>query len=193
VAVPAVFIDRDGTLIEEAGYLNDLARLVFFPFTVDAVRQLNRGGYAVVVITNQAGIARGIVPPAFLETAHRHISERLEAGGARVDRYYHCPHHPRGIVDGLNIACGCRKPRPGLLLRAADEMGLDLARSFVVGDRWHDLEAGRAAGTGAVLVRTGYGVGDERAPKAGVEADAVVDNLAAAAGWILARASATRS
>jgi D-glycero-D-manno-heptose 1,7-bisphosphate phosphatase len=189
-----VFIDRDGTLIEEAGYLNHLDRLVFFPFSVDAVRQLNAGGYAVVVVTNQAGIARGIVQEAFVGTAHRHISARLEAGGARADAYYHCPHHPSGIVAGLNVACECRKPAPGLLLRAAEEMQLDLGRSFVIGDRWHDLEAGRAAGTGALLVRTGYGAGEERKPKPGVAADAIVDNLAGAAAWILSRyAAATRS
>ena len=191
---PAVFIDRDGTLIEEAGYLNHLDRLVFFPFSVDAVRQLNAGGYAVVVITNQAGIARGIVHESFVETAHRHITERLEAGGAHVDAYYHCPHHPSGIVAGLNVTCDCRKPAPGLLLRAADEMQLDLARSFVIGDRWHDLQAGRAAGTGAVLVRTGYGAGEEQKPKEGIVADAIVDSLAGAAAWILSRnADATRS
>jgi D-glycero-D-manno-heptose 1,7-bisphosphate phosphatase len=191
VAAPAVFIDRDGTLIEEAGYLNELSRLVFFPFSVDAVRQLNRGGFRVVVVTNQAGIARGIVSEAFVAAAHAHISERLRAGGATIDAYYHCPHHPAGIVAGLSRACDCRKPRPGLLLRAAADLDLDLERSFVIGDRWHDLEAGQAVGTRAVLVRTGYGAENERAPRAGVTADAVVDNLAAAAAWILS--GATRS
>jgi D-glycero-D-manno-heptose 1,7-bisphosphate phosphatase len=192
MAMPAVFIDRDGTLIEEAGYLNELSRLVFFPFSVDAVRQLNRGGFKIVVITNQAGIARGIVSEAFVATAHAHISRRLEAGSARVDAYYHCPHHPSGVIAELSRACECRKPRPGLLLRAAADHDLDLSRSFVIGDRWHDLEAGYAAGTRAVLVRTGYGAEHERAPKPGAAADAVVDNLAAAAAWILSGA-ATRS
>jgi D-glycero-D-manno-heptose 1,7-bisphosphate phosphatase len=180
----AVFIDRDGTLIDEAGYLNHLDRLQLFPYTVDAVRQLNRGGFAVVVITNQAGIARGIVPEPFLATAHRHISARLEAGGARVDAYYYCPHHPDGIVESLRRVCDCRKPQPGLLHRAAAELGVDLATSFTIGDRWHDIAAGRAAGTRTVLVGTGYGEGDELRP-AGVSADAVVDNLAGAAAWIL--------
>jgi D-glycero-D-manno-heptose 1,7-bisphosphate phosphatase len=189
VATPAVFIDRDGTLIEEAGYLNHLSRLIFFPYSVDAIRQLNRGGFKVVVITNQAGIARGIVPESFVATAHAHISKRLEAGGARVDGYYHCPHHPKGIVPELSRSCECRKPRPGLMLKAASDMDLDLSQSFVVGDRWHDLEAGRAAGTRAVLVRTGYGAAEEHSPKAGVTADAVVDNLAGAAAWILAEAT----
>jgi D-glycero-D-manno-heptose 1,7-bisphosphate phosphatase len=188
VSQPAVFVDRDGTLIEEAGYLNHLDRLVFFPYSVDAVRQLNRGGFSVVVITNQAGIARGIVPESFLAKAHQHISARLEAGGATVGAYYHCPHHPDGIVESLRRKCDCRKPQPGLLLRAAADLDIDLARSFTVGDRWQDLQAGRAAGTGAVLVRTGYGKAEEQAPRAGISADAVVDNLAGAAAWILSRA-----
>lgn len=183
----AVFIDRDGTLIEEAGYLDSLDRLVFFPYTVDAVRQLNRAGFIVVVITNQAGIAFGIVSEAFLDAAHRHISECLEKGGARVDGYYHCPHHPRGVIASLTCACDCRKPAPGLLLRAGADLGIDLERSFMIGDRWRDVQAGRAAGTATVLVRTGYGRSEEHAPPDGVSADQVTDNLAAAAGWILGR------
>ena len=183
VSKRAVFIDRDGTLIEEAGYLNHLDRLIFFPFTVDAVRQLNRGGFVVVVVTNQAGIARGIVTESFVADAHRHISSRLAAGGARVDAYYHCPHHPAGTVESLKIVCDCRKPRPGLLLRASAELDIDLGASFLVGDRWHDLRAGQAAGTRTILVRTGYGKAEEASPQAG--ANAIVDNLAAAAAWIL--------
>lgn len=180
-----MFVDRDGTLIEEAGYLSHLDRLVFFPFTVDAVRQLNRGGFAVVVITNQAGIARGIVSEAFVSDAHRHIEERLAAGGARLDAFYHCPHHPKGIIEALRESCDCRKPQPGLIRRAAADLDLDLSRSFTVGDRWHDVEAGRAAGTRTVLVRTGYGAAEERTPGPDRHADAVADNLAGAAAWIL--------
>src|SRR4051812_44663640 len=95
----AVFLDRDGTLIEEAGYLDRPDRLVFFPYTVDAVRVLNRAGFAVVVITNQAGIARGIVKEAFVAEAHRAISGKLAAGGARIDAYYYCPHYRSGTVE----------------------------------------------------------------------------------------------
>ena len=180
-----MFLDRDGTLIEEAGYLNSLDRLAFFPFSVDAVRQLNRSGFAIVVITNQSGVARGVVDENFVDVAHRAITERLAAGGARVDGFYHCPHHPEGNVDALRIACDCRKPQPGLLRRAARELDLDLEQSFSVGDRWHDLEAGHAAGTRTVLVRTGYGATNERMPRPGLTPDAVVDNLAGAAAWIL--------
>ena len=189
----AVFIDRDGTLIEEAGYLNHLDRLRFFPYTVDAVRQLNRAGFTVIVITNQAGIARGIVPEPFLDTAHGHISSLLAAGGARVDRYYHCPHHPDGIVPGLAIDCDCRKPRPGLWRQAAADLGIDLEHSYSIGDRWRDVRAARAAGTHAIMVRTGYGRSEELKTNIEVTADAIVDTLAGAVSWILEHATTASS
>jgi D-glycero-D-manno-heptose 1,7-bisphosphate phosphatase len=181
----AVFLDRDGTMIEESGYLNRLERLVFFPFTVDAIRVLNRAGFAVVVVTNQAGIARGIVPESFVADAHRHIAVRLEAGGARVDGFYFCPHYPSGAVEQYRTACDCRKPQPGMLRRAAADLDLDLARSFVVGDRWHDLAAGQAVGARGVLVRTGLGLEDEASPDGAVTPAAIVDNLIDAAAWIV--------
>ena len=181
----AVFLDRDGTIIEESGYLDRLDRMVFFPYSVDAVRALNRAGFTVVVVTNQAGIARGIVREPFVAEAHRAISEKLAAGGARVDAYYYCPHYRTGVVTEYVRACDCRKPEPGMLRRAAADLDLDLARSFVVGDRWHDVAAGRAVGARAVLVRSGLGGGEEARPEAGVHADVVVDTLADAAAWIL--------
>ena len=183
-----MFLDRDGTLIEESGYLDRLERLIFFPFSVDAVRVLNRAGFAVVVITNQAGIARGIVEEAFVGEAHQHIAKRLEAGGAKVDGFYYCPHYPTGVVEKYRSVCDCRKPRPGLLLRAAADLDLDLARSFVVGDRWHDLAAGQAVGARGVLVRTGLGWKEEAAPHAGTVPGAIADNLMDAAAWILQQA-----
>jgi histidinol-phosphate phosphatase family protein len=182
----AVFLDRDGTLIEESGYLDRLDRLIFYPYTVDAVRQLNRAGFLVVVITNQAGVARGIVREEFVQVAHDHISRRLQAGGARVDAFYFCPHHPAGIVESLRVRCDCRKPAPGMLRKAAADLDIDLQQSFCVGDRWHDVDAGYAAGTRTLLVRTGYGASAEGAKREGPAPDAVVDNLAAAAAWILA-------
>lgn len=165
--------------------MSSLERLVFFPYTVDAVRQLNRAGFVAVVITNQAGIARGIVKEEFVSIAHRHISDRIEAGGGRIDAYYHCPHHPDGIVESLRVACECRKPHPGLIRRAAADLDIDLTGSFTIGDRWHDVQAGRAAGTRTILVRTGYGRQEEQKPREGISADAIVDNFAAAAAVIL--------
>jgi D-glycero-D-manno-heptose 1,7-bisphosphate phosphatase len=179
----AVFLARDGTLLEEGNYVDRLDRLVFFPYTVDAVRALNEADFAVVVVTNQSGVARGMYPESFVGEAHRHIDERLHAGGARVDAYYYCPHHPEGIVAELRQDCECRKPRPGQLRQAAADLNLDLMRSFMVGDRWKDIEAGKAVGARTVLVRTGYG---RTAEDANPDNDTVVvDNLIQAVTWIL--------
>ena len=185
----AVFLDRDGTLIEEGNYVSHLSQVKLFPYTVDAVRQLNSAGFKVVVITNQAGIARGIVSETFVAEAHAFLSERLAAGGASVDGYYYCPHHPAGIVNGLNVECECREPEAGLWGRAAVGLGIDLSGSFSVGDRWRDVAAARAAGTRSIMVRTGYGRSEEQSAPPGVATDAIVDNLAAAVGWILETAA----
>jgi D-glycero-D-manno-heptose 1,7-bisphosphate phosphatase len=182
---PAVFLDRDGTMIEDVGYLDSLDRLAFFPWTVDAIRALNRAGLAVVVVTNQSGIARGFFDEAFVGETHQRIEAYLAAGGARVDAYYYCPHHPDGSIDPYRRRCDCRKPARGLIDRAVADLDLDLSRSYVVGDKWSDVQLGRAAGARAVLVRTGSGAAEERRPPPGVAADAVVDHLAAAASWIL--------
>lgn len=184
----AVFLDRDGTMIEEAGYLERLERMTFFPYTPDAIRLLNQAGFAVVVVTNQAGIARGVVKESFVEEVSRVIADRIARGGGEIAGFYHCPHHPQGIVAGFNVACDCRKPGSALFRRAAADLGLDLARSFVVGDRWHDLQAGMAVGARGVLVRTGYGARVEQAPPPGLTGYGVADNLAGAAAWILREA-----
>src|SRR6476620_11542449 len=125
----AVFLDRDGTLVEEAGYLDRLERLVFFPYSVDAIRLLNRANFAVVIVTNQAGIARGIFKESFVAEAHRHITERLAAGKARIDGFYYCTHHPEAVVEEFRRTCDCRKPQPGLLKRAASALGVALDQS----------------------------------------------------------------
>ena len=182
---PGVFLDRDGTLIEDVGYLDTLARLLVFPWTVDAVRALNRAGLPVVVITNQSGIARGYFTEAFVDETHRALDARLAAGGARVDAYYYCPHHPEGAVAAYRQQCDCRKPGRALVDRAGAALHLDPARSFVVGDKWGDVELARAVGARAILVRTGSGAVEEARPRGGLAADAIVDNLAAAASWIL--------
>jgi D-glycero-D-manno-heptose 1,7-bisphosphate phosphatase len=181
----AVFLDRDGTLIEDVGYVCDAADVALFPWTVDAVRALNRAGLPVVVVTNQSGIARGLLTETVLHAVHRHLSALLEAGGARIDAYYYCPHHPDGTVPEYTRRCDCRKPGCALIERAAADLDIDPARSFVVGDKWLDVGAARAAGARGVLVRTGYGAGQESEPPPGMSADAVVDNLVEAASWIL--------
>ena len=188
---PAVFLDRDGTLIEEARDLDRLDLLAFFPWTVDAVRLLNRAGFAVVVTTNQSAVGRGLIDEAFLATVHARIDAQLEAGGARIDRYYFCPHHPTAPIERYRRVCRCRKPAPGMIEDATRDLGLDLARSFTVGDRWRDIQAGQAAGVRAVLVKTGYGAADALQPPADARADAILNNLMEAVGWIL-RAATSR-
>jgi D-glycero-D-manno-heptose 1,7-bisphosphate phosphatase len=185
---PAVFLDRDGTLIEERGYLDRLDLLELFPWTVDALRLLNRAGFATVVITNQAAVARGLIDEAFLGQVHDTIDARL-APHARIDRYYFCPHLADAAVERYRARCDCRKPKPGLIERACREMDLDPARSVMVGDRWLDVACGRAAGTRAVLVRTGHGAREEGAAPPGVQADAILNNLMEAVGWMLRSSS----
>ena len=189
--VPAVFLDRDGTIIEDVGFLRHLDQIVFFPWSIDVIRALNRAGLPVVVITNQSGVARGILTEAFVDETHRRIDERLAAGGARIDAYYYCPHHPEGKVEPYAQACDCRKPGCGMIERASRDLGLDPSRSFVVGDTWLDVGAGRAAGARSILVRqptTSRAELPPVPPPPGLEADVIVDNLAAAASWILTHA-----
>jgi D-glycero-D-manno-heptose 1,7-bisphosphate phosphatase len=183
----AVFLDRDGTMIEDVGYLDSLSRVAFYPWTADVIRALNGAGLAVVVVTNQAGVARGLFSEAFVNETHRYIDARLAAAGARVDAYYYCPHHPGGRVAPYARCCECRKPGRGMIDKAASDLGLDPAQSFVVGDKWLDVQLGRAVGARAILVRTGMGAAEEMQPLDGVAADVVVDNLAAAASWIISR------
>ena len=153
---PAVFLDRDGTLIEERGYLDRLDLIAPFPWASAALRRLRDAGYALVLVTNQAGVARGYFDEAFVQEAHRHLAALLAADGAVLDGYYYCPHHPDGTVAGYRRTCRCRKPGPDGGAGRRD-LGLDVARSFVVGDKWLDVELAANAGARGILVRTGYG------------------------------------
>lgn len=180
----AVFLDRDGTLIEDIGYLTRPSQMILFPWTVDAVRALNHAGFPVVVITNQSGIARGLLTEAVVHETHQHLSSMLEAGGAHIDAYYYCPHHPDGPLPAYAERCQCRKPGRALVDRAAADLNLDPARSFVVGDKWLDVGLARTIGARGILVRTGYGAEEEKRPQPGLAADAVVDNLVEAVNWI---------
>jgi D-glycero-D-manno-heptose 1,7-bisphosphate phosphatase len=183
---PAIFLDRDGTVVEECGYLNRLEKLRLFPWTIDALRLIKRAGFATVVITNQAAVGRGIIEEDFVHKVHQEIDRRLEGTGAGIDRYYYCPHFAASKIDRYRQECQCRKPAPGMILQACREMDLDPAKSVMVGDRWLDVECGRAAGARAVLVRSGPH--QSEAPN-GVRADAILNNLMEAVGWILRSSS----
>jgi D-glycero-D-manno-heptose 1,7-bisphosphate phosphatase len=181
----AVFLDRDGTIIEEVGYLDRPERVELYPWTIDAIRALNRAGIRVVVVTNQSGIARGFFTEHALGQVHRRISDALAAGGASIDAYYYCPHHPDGTIAEYAGACDCRKPARGLVDRAVAELGVDPHRSVTVGDRWLDVALAREIGAKGVLVRTGYGAIEEHRAPEGLTADSVVNNLVEAVSWIL--------
>lgn len=184
---PAVFMDRDGTLSEEVGYVNHLSRFRLFPFAVDAVRLLNRGGLLAVVTTNQAGVARGYFPEPLVHEVHAALASAMAAGGARLDGIYCCLHHPTAGQPPYRQDCDCRKPKPGLLRRAAGELGIDLGRSWVVGDKVVDLQVAWAVGARAALVKTGYGLGELAwwGPSWPRQPDLVAENVFAAVERIL--------
>jgi D-glycero-D-manno-heptose 1,7-bisphosphate phosphatase len=185
---PAVFIDRDGTLTEEVGYVNHPSRLKLLPRSAAAVRRLNEAGIAAVMATNQAGIARGYFSAEVMDTVHRVLVERLADAGARLDGLYVCPHHPTEGVPPFRADCDCRKPKPGLLLRAARELDLDLARSSVVGDKASDLTVAGRVGARSILVLTGYGLGEWEYRRAAFETvpDHVATDLLDAVEWVIA-------
>lgn len=157
---PAIFLDRDGTLAHEVGYINHPSRFRLYPWAVDAVRLINQAGLLAVVVTNQAGVARGYFPESVVHEVHDSLRAAMESGGARLDAIYHCPHHPDVGEPPYRLDCDCRKPRAGLLRRAAAELGADLPRSFVVGDRHGDLTVAWSVGARGALVKTGYGLGE---------------------------------
>ena len=188
---PAVFLDRDGTLIHDVDYLSSLDRMALFPWTADALRLLRRAGFLTVVVTNQSAVGRGIVTEDFVRETHDALNRRLARGGARIDAFYFCPHHPEAEIQRYRGDCRCRKPGPGMIEDAARDLPIDLSRSWMVGDRWIDVAAGNAAGVRSLLVLSGHAhPAGEEAPE-GVRADAILRNLMEAVGWIL-RASTSR-
>lgn len=154
---PAVFLDRDGTINEEVGYIRDLEKLNLIPGAAEAIRGLNALGVPVFLATNQSGVARGYYPESWLGELHGRLTSLLEAEGAHLDALYYCPHLAEGSVPEFSIDCDCRKPMPGMLQQAAREHDIDLARSFMVGDKATDVEVGQQAGSKTILLTSGYG------------------------------------
>lgn len=183
----AVFLDRDGTINEQMGYINHLSRFHLLPGVADAIRLLNDHSIPVFVVTNQSGLARGYFPAALLVAVHDAMTERLQASGAKLDGIYVCPHHPEAKEERYRLDCPCRKPKPGLFRQAAAEHGLDLTRSYAVGDRWSDLKAAAACGAQGVLVLTGYGRGDYEfiGPGQEIQPSHVAEDLLTAVRWIM--------
>jgi D-glycero-D-manno-heptose 1,7-bisphosphate phosphatase len=187
VARPAVFLDRDGTIIREVDYLRSPDQVRLLPGAADAIKGLNEAGFAVVMATNQSGIARGLLTEDDLARIHAVVLRRLARHGARVDAVYYCPHHPEATVAAYRKRCRCRKPCAGMLRRAARELDLDLARSYVIGDRARDLEPGHRLRCTTILLRTGYGAREEADWRRRWRPDFVADNLLAVAVLLLGR------
>jgi D-glycero-D-manno-heptose 1,7-bisphosphate phosphatase len=184
----ALLLDRDGTLTVEGEWITRREDLVLVPGAASALARLAAAGWKLVMVTNQSAIARGLITPATLAELHAELQLQLGAHGARLDAIYFCPHHPTEGLGEYKVECDCRKPKPGLVLRAASELGLDLARCFMVGDAARDLEAGWAAGVPGILVATGKGEQEIlRLRERGEEPQAFLPDLPAAVEWILAR------
>lgn len=156
----AVFIDRDGTLSEEVGYINHPSRFLLFPYAAGAVKLLNDHEWLAVIITNQAGVARGYFDEAMIQTVHDNLKRDLQSAGARIDGIYYCAHHPSVGEPPYRQDCDCRKPKPGLIKRAATDLNIDVQQSWMIGDRYSDIELARNAGVRSALVLSGYGRGE---------------------------------
>jgi len=184
-----VFLDRDGTMVHDVGYLSRLEDLQWFPWTIEAVRLLHRAGFLVCVTTNQSGIALGFCTDAFVRRVHEEMSAAIEAAGARIDGWFYCPHHPQAAIDALRTDCECRKPRPGLVRQAQERFDIDLTRSFVIGDKSADVGLAEAVGARGILVRTGYGESELVRHNGDMPGSAhIATDLLEAVTWILADA-----
>jgi D-glycero-D-manno-heptose 1,7-bisphosphate phosphatase len=183
----AIFIDRDGTLNEEVGYITEISQFRLFDFAAESIKLINDAGWYAVIITNQAGIARGQYTEEFLRQLHAEMESSLRRRGARLDAIYYCPHHPDFGVPPYRQDCNCRKPKPGLIEKAAKDLSLDLKECYVIGDRKRDVEMGHAAGARSVMVMTGYGREEywDRHVCWTRQPDQVCENLLEAVRWVL--------
>jgi D-glycero-D-manno-heptose 1,7-bisphosphate phosphatase len=184
---PAVFIDRDGTISEEVGYINHPSRFRLFPYAARAIKLLNDQGWLAIIITNQAGVARGYFSESMIETVHDNLRKELSDEGARVDAIYYCAHHPTVGEPPYRQDCDCRKPKPGLITRATKDLDVALEQSWMIGDRYGDVELARNAGVRSAFVLSGYGRGEWENQRTLWEhqPDLVAENLLAAVESIL--------
>jgi D-glycero-D-manno-heptose 1,7-bisphosphate phosphatase len=184
---PAVFMDRDGTMTVEGGYINHPSRLKLIAGTADAVRLCNENDLLAVVTTNQAGVARGYFTEDLVNVVHDRLRSMLAKKGAQLDAVYYCPHHPREGKPPYQADCNCRKPRPGMIEQACRELPVDLARSYMVGDKISDSEFGHRLGLRTVMVLTGYGRGEHQYQRQDWKdtPDFIAKNLKHAVEWII--------
>jgi len=178
----AAFIDRDGTISEEVGYINHPSRFRLFPYSAQAIKMLNENEWLVIVVTNQAGVARGYFTEDLIRQVHQTMAEDLKRENAHLDAIFYCAHHPTVGEPPYRTDCDCRKPKPGLIKRAVTELEIDLAQSWMIGDRYSDVELARNAGVKSAFIFSGYGRGEWEHQSAGWthQPDLVSDNLLAA-------------
>ena len=178
---PAAFIDRDGAINEDRGYVGHITDFAYLAGAIHGLRQIRGLGYRLVVVTNQAGIARGLYTEEDFQILTHYMITSLRDEGVTLDGIYHCPHHPAAVIDKYRLQCQCRKPAPGLLYQAREDLGLDLARSILIGDKLTDIGAGRAAGLWrCFLVRSGHHLKTQDIE----QADQCFEDLGAAATWL---------
>jgi D,D-heptose 1,7-bisphosphate phosphatase len=152
----AIFLDKDGTLIQDIPYNVDPSRIEWMPGALAGLQQLQSAGYRLIVVSNQSGVARGFFPEVALQAVAAELHQRLAQADLVLTGFYYCPHHPEGVIEPYRKDCTCRKPAPGLILQAAAEHHIDLQRSWMIGDILHDVEAGRRAGCQTVLLDNGH-------------------------------------
>ncbi len=174
----AIFLDRDGTINEDVNFLSKPEQLILIDGSAEAIKEANELGLKVIVFTNQSGIARGYFTEDDLHRVHKRLDELLAQKGARIDAYYYCPHHPVEGNGEYKVECECRKPKDGMLQRASREQNIDLKKSFVIGDRCIDIQAGKTAGATTILVLTGYGKDEYKKCKdENLEPDFIAESL----------------
>lgn len=186
---PAVFLDRDGTINEQFGYINHVSRFVILPGVSEAIRLLNENDFWVIIVSNQGGVARGYYPLKLVHEIHTFLTSSLKDEGATIDGIFYCPHHPAGIVPEYSSECACRKPKPGLIHQALDAFDVDMSGSYVIGDRYVEIELAHRLNLKGVLVKTGYGLGeiDYVLPQKPLQPRYIAEDLLDAVRWILKR------
>lgn len=184
---PAVFIDRDGTINEQLGYINHLSRFVILPGVSEAVRLLNKNDWWAIIVSNQGGVARGYYPVELVDEIHAFLKSSLKEQGATIDGIFFCPHHPAGVLPEYSSECNCRKPETGLIDKACEVFDIDMSSSYVVGDRHVDIELASRLNLKGVLVKTGYGLGEMEyiIPQKRLKPHHVAEDLLDAVKWIL--------
>ena len=184
---PAVFIDRDGTISEEVGYVNHPSRFRLFPYSAEAIKKLNDAGWLAILVTNQAGVARGYFSEEIITEVHKILNNELALQHARLDAIFYCAHHPSVGEPPYRLDCDCRKPKAGLIKRASADFEIDLPNSWMVGDRYSDIELAHNAGLRSAFVLSGYGRGEWEYQRSAwqLQPDLISENLLEAVNSIV--------